>query len=311
MTGIELLAPLALLAVAGAYYLGKRNKQKKNAQPTTTVPAPSAQSAQPGNDFAGKVVIITGGGTGLGRAMSLEMARRGAKLVLASRNPEHLNSTAAEIHALGGEAICFPLDVRKPEEVQNMVDQTVAKFGKIDVLVNNAAGNFLLPAEKLTTNGWNAVINIVLNGTWNCTSAVGKVMIKQRQGVMLNIVANYATSGNPGTVHSAAAKAGVLSLTRTLAVEWGGYGIRINALAPGAMVTKGASANLQFDSEKAQKLIASRIPTGRLTSAEEMARYAAFLCSDQACYLNGDLMTADGGQGLPRGFLDLKEQLGG
>lgn len=275
---------------------GKAPASTQQAEPVASVSA---------KDFAGKVVVITGGGTGLGKAMALEMAGRGAKLVLASRNTEHLTAAAAEIEAIGAEVLTVQLDVRNPEQVEKMVEQTVARFGKIDVLVNNAAGNFLVPAEKLSANGWNAVIGIVLNGTWNCTSAVGKVMLAQGHGTVLNIVANYAWSGQPGVVHSAAAKAGVLSMTRTLAVEWGRKGIRLNAFAPGPMVTSGASANLQYDTAEAQELIRRRIPLGRLTSAEEMARYAAFLCSDQAQYINGDVLTADGGQWLPRGFLDL------
>ncbi|MBY0359791.1 MAG: 2,4-dienoyl-CoA reductase [Candidatus Obscuribacterales bacterium] len=307
LVSFSLLGLIAGLIFAFRHRLFGARKQQNTALDLSTL-----QRVPPvgEKDFAGQTAIITGGGTGLGKAMALEMARRGANLVIASRNAEHLESAAQEIRALGAEVLTVELDVRKIEDVEAMVEKTLARFGKIDVLVNNAAGNFLVPAEKLTANGWNAVIGIVLNGTWHCSSAVGKVMLKQKQGTILNIVANYAWSGQPGVVHSAAAKAGVLSMTRTLAVEWGRHGIRVNAFAPGPMVTAGASANLQYNSDEAQALIASRVPLGRLTSAEEMAKYAAFLCSPQAAYINGDVLTADGGQWLPRGFLDLQDKLG-
>jgi len=276
-------------------------------RPATASPAlPTASGAGPRQDFAGKVAIVTGGGTGFGRSIALNLASRGAKLVLASRNPDHLDAVAAEITALGAEVLTVPLDVRDPSKVEDMVRQAVERFGRIDVLVNNAAGNFAIPAEKLTPNGWNAVIGIVLNGSWYCSSAVGKQMIKQGSGCILNIVANYAGSGAPGVVHSGAAKAGVLNMTRTLAVEWGRHGIRVNALAPGAMMTQ-ASKNLGYDSPEAQAKIASRVPLGRMTTCEEMAGLAVFLCSEDAAYITGDIMTADGGMGLPRFLLDYQD----
>jgi NAD(P)-dependent dehydrogenase (short-subunit alcohol dehydrogenase family) len=183
---------------------------------------------------------------------------------------------------------------------------TVEKFGRIDILINNAAGNFLIPSEKLTPNGWNAVVRIVLDGTWFCSSVAGKQMIEQGGGCILNIIATYAWTGAPGVVHSASAKAGVLAMTRTLAAEWGRYGIRVNALAPGAMVTEGASKNLKFDSEEAQKLISKNVPLGRLASVDEIAELAVFLCSPKASYITGDVMTADGGAWLKsKSFLDM------
>jgi NAD(P)-dependent dehydrogenase (short-subunit alcohol dehydrogenase family) len=303
------LALVALLAVRIIVLsiLRSRSARKElvTRQDTGLIPSPALV---PGNkDFAGKVAIVTGGGTGLGRAIALNLASRGARLVIASRNPDHLNAVAAEISALGADVLAVPVDVREHARVEDMVRQAVERFGRIDILVNNAAGNFAIPAEKLRPNGWNAVAGIVLNGTWYVSSAVGRQMIKQGGGCILNIVANYASSGAPGVVHSGAAKAGVLNMTRTLAVEWGRYGIRVNALAPGAMVTSGASKNLGYDSPEAQEKIRTRVPLGRLTSAGEMAGLAVFLCSDQAAYLTGDLMTADGGLGLPRGLLDLQE----
>ena len=212
-------------------------------------------------DFADQVAIVTGGGTGLGKAIALHLAKRGAKLVIASRSEEHLNEAAAEIGKFG-DVHTIPTDVREPARVQAMVDGTIEKFGKIDILVNNAAGNFLVPSEKLTVNGWNAVTGIVLNGSWYCSSAVAKHMIAQKKGCIVNIIATFAWTGAPGVVHSASAKAGVLAMTRSLAAEWGRYGIRVNALAPGVMITEGASKNLKFDTQEGQEKLFGPSPLG-------------------------------------------------
>ena len=184
-----------------------------------------------------------------------------------------------------------------------MVQQTKERFGRVDILINNAAGNFICKAEELSPNGWRAVVDIVLNGTFFCSRAVGREMIAQGQGgKILSVLATYAWTGGPGTVHSAAAKAGVLSLTRTLAVEWARYKIRVNAIAPGAVVTEGASSKLWGNPEATQKLIA-HIPVGRLGLPEEIADAAAYLVSSYADYINGEALTLDGGTWLGRGFL--------
>ena len=257
----------------------------------------------PENTLKDQVAIITGGGTGLGRAMALEFSRLGAKLVLASRSPEHLDPTVAEIQQRGGEALAVPTDVRDPAQVDRMVQQTKERFGRVDILINNAAGNFICKAEDLSPNGWRAVVDIVLNGTFFCSRAVGREMIASGQGgKILSVLATYAWTGGPGTVHSAAAKAGVLSLTRTLAVEWARYKIRVNAIAPGAVVTEGASSKLWGNPEATQKLIA-HIPVGRLGLPEEIADAAAYLVSSYADYINGEALTLDGGTWLGRGFL--------
>jgi NAD(P)-dependent dehydrogenase (short-subunit alcohol dehydrogenase family) len=259
-------------------------------------------------DFSGKVCIITGGGTGLGKAMAMEFASRGASVVIASRNVDHLQPAAQEIiEKTGALVLAQQTDVRDPEQVQALVDKAVEGFGAVDILVNNAAGNFVVPAEKLSVNGWNSVIGIVLNGTFYCSSAAGRQMIEQKRGVILNIIATFAWTGAPGVVHSASAKAGVLAMTRTLAGEWGKHNIRVNALAPGVMVTEGASKNLLFDSEAAQAKIMDGIPLKRMAKLDEVARIAAFLCSDDAAYITGDCLTADGGRGLNDGFLQLME----
>lgn len=256
-----------------------------------------------GKPFEGQVAVITGGGTGLGRAMALRLAELGANLVIASRRTEVLESTAKEIEAKGAKCMTYALDVRDHAKVEAMLPAVMERFGKIDILVNNAAGNFLCPAEKLTINGWNAVVGIVLHGTWHCTSVFGKQMLAQKTGgKILSILATYAWTGAPYVLPSAAAKAGVLAMTRSLAVEWGPRGIRINAIAPGAIVTAGASKNLAFDSEEAQKHIAATNPLGRLGTEQELADLAAFLLSDYSSYINGDCVTMDGGGWLGRSF---------
>lgn len=309
----EILIGIALLvcAIAGllAYRFGLR---RGKATGRKRVVAPGVCGiAKNGieHDFTDKVAVITGGGTGLGRSIALSLARRGAKLVIASRSDEHLQAVKKEIETLGGEVLTHSFDVRDPEQVDHMVNAAIGRFGKIDILVNNAAGNFVVPAEELSVNGWNAVIGIVLNGTWYCSSAVGKKMLEQGQGSILNIVANYATTGYPGVVHSAAAKAAVLNMSQTLAVEWGYKGVRVNAFAPGTMPSKGASGsrNLNFTADGARQKIEASIPLGRLTDSDEMAELAVLLLSDQASYVNGSVFTADGGAWLPKGFLDLQE----
>ena len=301
---LALVAALTLGALLFKRFGFRRGRKITNKPVTPTAPVGTPTGST--KEYAGKVAIVTGGGTGLGRSIAIKLAQQGAKVVIASRKQEHLDTTAAEITAFGGEVLTFSFDVREPAQVEALVKATLERFGKIDILVNNAAGNFVVPADKLTPNGWNAVIGIVLNGTWYCTSAVGKEMIKQGHGSILNIVANYAWSGYPCVVHSAAAKAGVLNMTRTLAVEWGYKGLRVNALAPGTMPSKGASGNLNFALAWAQKKIAEAVPLGRLTDSDEMAELALFLLSDKAAYVNGEVFTADGGAWLPRGFLDLQ-----
>ncbi len=254
-------------------------------------------------DFTDQTIVITGGGTGLGRAMAQHLAGLGGRIIVAGRRPEPLAETVAAIVAAGGVAEAAPTDVRVPEQVQALVDGVVARHGRLDRLINNAAGNFIVRAEDLSPNGWNAVINIVLNGTFYCSRAAGKAMIASgRGGAILNIVATYAWTGGPGTIHSAAAKAGVVSLTQTLAVEWGRYGIRTNALCPGVVNTPGSAEKL-FPTDAIRARIAARVPLGRLETTDEVARAAAFLLSDDASYVNGAVLVADGGMWLESGLL--------
>ncbi|ALM58272.1 2,4-dienoyl-CoA reductase [Staphylococcus equorum] len=246
-----------------------------------------------------KVMMITGGSSGMGKAMAKRFAEEGAKVVITGRSLERLEIAKAEIEQYEGQVLCIDMDVRDPERVQYTVDETVKTFGQIDGLVNNAAGNFICPAEDLSINAWNSVVDIVLNGTWYCTQAVGKEWIKHGQkGRILNMVATYAWRSGPGVIHSASAKAGVLAMTRTLAVEWGSkYGITVNAIAPGPIEKTGGAGKLSLSEEARQQTLDS-VPVGRMGQPEEIAGLAKFLFSDDADYINGACMTMDGGQWL-------------
>ena len=255
-------------------------------------------------DFAGKSVIVTGGGSGLGRAMAEHLATLGAFVVVAGRRSEPLAETVAHIARAGGRADAVVTDVRDPDAVQRLVDRTVEAHGRVDDLINNAAGNFISRAEDLSPNGWRAVVDIVLSGTFFCSRAAGKAMIADgKGGAILNIVASYAWTGGPGTVHSAAAKAGVVSLTQTLASEWGPHGIRVNALSPGIVNTPGSAEKL-FPTEQIRDRIAQRVPMRRLGTEAEIAAAAAYLLSDDASYVNGSVLVVDGGLWLSRGFFE-------
>jgi len=257
----------------------------------------------PDRALDGRVAIVTGGGTGIGRAIALEYARLGARLVLASRSPEHLEPAAEELGAKpGAEVLAVPMDVRVPEQVERLCDETVRRFGSIDILVNNAAGNFICPAEKLSPNGWQAVVNIVLNGTFYCSRAAGLRMIAGgRGGNILNLVAAYAWTGGPGTIHSACAKAGVVCMTRTLAVEWARYKIRVNAIAPGPVETEGAGSKL-WGTPQARNALLTTVPRGRIGTPEEIAQASAYLVSDFADFITGEVLVMDGGQWLGKGM---------
>src|SRR5436190_2566949 len=255
----------------------------------------------PDKTFEGRVGIITGGGTGIGFAIARELAKLGATVVLASRSAEHLGPAVEQLRSETGRANAadfVALDVRDADAVEAMAAKVHADHGRIDFLVNNAAGNFIAPADQLTVNGWNSVIGIVLNGTFYCTSAVGKRMIaKKNGGAILNTIANYAWTGAPGVVHSASAKAGVLAMTQTLAVEWARHKIRVNAIAPGPVHTEGASARL-FPDPSIEEGIKRTIPLRRFATLDEIANAASYLLSDYAGYVTGEAFVIDGGQWL-------------
>ncbi|PLS16496.1 2,4-dienoyl-CoA reductase [Bacillus sp. M6-12] len=247
----------------------------------------------------GQVVIITGGSSGMGKFMAKKFASEGANVVITGRDLERLQTAKEEIETFSGQVLPFQMDVREIEHVKAMVAAAVEAFGKIDFLVNNAAGNFICPAEKLSPNGWKSVIDIVLNGTFYCSSEVGKYWIEKGiKGSIINMVATYAWNAGAGVIHSASAKAGVLSMTRTLAVEWGSkYGIRVNAIAPGPIERTGGADKL-WESEEAANRTLNSVPLRRLGTPEEIAELAYFLFSEHAGYINGECITMDGGQWL-------------
>lgn len=251
-----------------------------------------------------QVAIITGGGTGLGKEIARQFARHGANIVIASRRMEHLEAGKADIEKEGTEVMIYQLDIREPSKIEELRDAVLDRFGKIDILVNNAAGNFLYPAEKLPFKGWDAVIGIVLNGSFYCSQIFGNHMIKQKQGQIVNILATYAWTGGPGTIHSACAKAGVLAMTRTLAVEWARYGIRVNAISPGAFETEGARDRL-WPMEEIRKAITDEIPLKRFADPEEVAMGVLYLVSPYANYINGECLVMDGGAWLGKGLANL------
>ncbi|WP_110111724.1 2,4-dienoyl-CoA reductase [Bacillus sp. CGMCC 1.16541] len=246
-----------------------------------------------------KVVIVTGGSSGMGKHMAKRFADDGAYVVITGRNEERLLETKAELETFEGQVLTVKMDVRNPEDVARMVKETDEAFHRIDFLVNNAAGNFICPAEDLSINGWNSVIDIVLNGTFYCSQEVGKYWIERNiKGAITNIVATYAWNAGAGVIHSACAKSGVLTMTRTLAVEWGRkYGIRVNAIAPGPIERTGGAEKL-FQSEKAKERTIKSVPLQRTGTPEEIAALAAFLFSQEASYINGECVTMDGGQWL-------------
>jgi NAD(P)-dependent dehydrogenase (short-subunit alcohol dehydrogenase family) len=248
--------------------------------------------------YDGRVAVVTGGGSGMGRAMALEFARLGAAVLVAGRRPEPLEETVALIQEAGGAAAAQPTDVRDADQVDAMAAAAVARFGRIDCLVNNAAGNFVVKAEELSPNGWRAVVSIVLDGGFLCTRAAGRRMIEQGDGgAILSVIASYAWTGGPGTVHSASAKAGLLAMTKTLAVEWAPHGIRLNTICPGPTDTQGAGQAL-WPSPDDRARVERSVPLGRLAGVEEIAWWSTALCSRFGSYVTGMNFTIDGGHWL-------------
>ncbi len=245
-----------------------------------------------------KVILITGGGTGLGKAMGKYFSELGAKLIITSRKLDVLQKTADEISSLTkNEVFPFACDVSDYKQVEDLLKASVEKFGKVDVLVNNAAGNFISPTERLSNKAFDIIINIVLKGTYNCTLAFGKHWIEKKQSAtVLNIVTTYSWTGSAFVVPSAAAKAGVLAITRSLAVEWAKYGIRFNAIAPGLFPTKGAWERLLPGDLQNKFDLKKKVPLQRVGEHQELANLAAYLVSDFSSYINGEVITIDGGE---------------
>lgn len=261
----------------------------------------------------GRVVVVTGGGTGLGKSMSRYFAELGAHLVLCSRKQEVLDQTAKEIHSeTGAEVLAKACDIRKYDEVEALKEAALERFGGVDVLVNNAAGNFVSPTERLSHSAFDAIIDIVLKGSKNCTLCFGKDWIgkEQENKVILNIITTYAWTGSPFVVPSAMAKAGVLAMTRSLAVEWAKYGIRQNAIAPGPFPTEGAWNRLMPGNIPDRLNVVNQIPLRRAGAHQELSNLAAYLISDFSAYINGEVVTIDGGEWLQdAGQLAFLEQL--
>ena len=252
------------------------------------------------NALEEKIIVVTGGGTGLGKAMSRYFSQLGAKVAIASRKLEVLEKTASEISAETGNKV-FPVkcDVANYDDVEKMLETVSSELGSPNVLLNNAAGNFISPTERLSHRAFDKIVDIVLRGSYNCTLAFGKKWIAEKiPGTILNVVTTYAWTGSAFVVPSAVSKAGVLAMTRSLAVEWAKYGIRTNAVAPGPFPTKGAFDRLIPKAYKEKLNMANKVPLKRVGEHQELANLVAYLISDFSAYINGEVVTIDGGEWL-------------
>ena len=261
----------------------------------------------------GKTIVVTGGGSGLGKSMTTYFMELGANVIITSRNIEKLERVKTELETkTGSKCLALTCDVRNIEEVEAMHEKAIKTFGKVDVLLNNAAGNFISPTERLSANAFDTIIDIVLKGTKNCTLTFGKHWIdtKQTNTSVLNIVTTYAWTGSAYVVPSATAKAGVLAMTRSLAVEWAKYGMRFNAIAPGPFPTKGAWDRLLPEDIRDKFDLAKKVPLKRVGEHQELSNLAAYLVSDFSAYMNGEVITIDGGEWLKgAGQMNLLEQI--
>lgn len=251
--------------------------------------------------FADRVALITGGGRGIGREIALAFAGLRANVIIASRNPDNLTTTAADIEARGAACLALPTNIRDTEQVDALVAAALERFGRVDYLINNAGGQFPARPLDISDNGWRSVVDLNLNGTWNVSQRVGRHMVERGFGSIVNIVHVYSFDrGAPPFAHSGAARAGVVNLTRTLAYYWARKGVTVNALAPGSVATAGLREEeyAHSDVEDYEQQTLRDIPSHRLGEPEEVAAMCAFLCSPAARYINGAHLVADGGQYL-------------
>ena len=245
-------------------------------------------------DLTDKVAIVTGGGTGIGRGIALEFAKAGADVVVGSRKQANLDSTAEDINVLGRQSLAVVTDVRMPEQVDDLIKQTVDRFGRIDILVNNAGGSFESPVEEMSPNGWDTIININLKGTFLCCRAAGKLMIQQKHGKIINISSVAGVNGSPKMAHYGAAKAGIINLTKSLASAWAQYNINVNCIAPGPIETEGLKAAYGITSEDLAER-AKAIPLGRYGQPKDIAHTAIFLASEASSFQTGETIIVSGG----------------
>jgi NAD(P)-dependent dehydrogenase (short-subunit alcohol dehydrogenase family) len=254
----------------------------------------------PANTFAGQTVLVTGGGTGLGKAIAVEFGRAGASVAIASRKEEHRAAGLAALESIGAKAAAVELDVRDPDAIVRAFDEVTDSLGTPSILINNAAANFPVAADALSPNGWRAVEQIVLDGTFFCSQELQRRTAGAGGGSIVNIVSTAATTGGPGMVHSAAAKAGVVSLTKTLAVEWASDGIRVNAIAPGLFPHDDMPEAIR--AVRNESVDDSRQPAGRVGQPHELGWAATYLCSPYAAFITGHVLVVDGGNWLRRDF---------
>ncbi|MCE2391422.1 MAG: SDR family oxidoreductase [Proteobacteria bacterium] len=278
-------------------------------------PPPLGASALPDGSYDGQTVIVTGGGTGLGKGIAVEFARLGANLVIASRSEEHLASGVAAVEEVGASALGVSCDIRQPDSVAAMFDASAETFDLPDVLINNAAGNFPVPAEDMSPNAWRVVVDIVLNGTFYCSREFGRRHLAAgRPGSIINVGASYAWTGGPGFAHSAAAKAGVKNMTETLAVEWAAYGVRVNGLVPGLFPHEDETADIRSVPDR-HKSDALRQPAMRAGERRELGWAATFLASTYASFIAGHTLVVDGANWQRRAMLlpeyvPIRDQMG-
>ncbi|MBI5629394.1 MAG: SDR family oxidoreductase [Elusimicrobia bacterium] len=256
----------------------------------------------------GRAAVVTGAGTGIGKVIAEELAAHGCKVALVGRQASRLEAAAQELGAKGLSAMACPADVSEPGQVKDLFARVESQWGGVDILVNGAAANFIRPSEALTSVRWRKVIDIVLNGTFNCSMEAGKRMLKQGSGSIINLVASYAWLGAPGLAPSASAKAGVVALTRSLGVEWAARGVRVNAVCPGYIDTPQSRERL-WPQEWVRKKLLDKIPAHRFGREKDVSDLVLFLVSPMAGYIQGEVIVVDGGESLGRGAMAFAEDL--